>query len=96
VKAAITVAAVAIATEGAGLDSVPVVVLACVVPFLAEIEQAGLTPGDELVVAVLRAMALCPAETITTGTGRFLRSYALSSLRSSSSTSSAACARQAL
>lgn len=36
----------------------PVVVLACVVPFLVEIERVELTPGDELVVAALRATAL--------------------------------------
>ena len=57
VKAAVTAAALAIAIEGAGLDSVPVVVLACVVPFLVEIERVELTPGDELVVAALRATA---------------------------------------
>ena len=58
VKAAVTAAALAIAIEGAGLDSVPVVVLACVVPFLVEIERVELTPGDELVVAALRATTL--------------------------------------
>jgi len=57
VKAAVTAAALAIAIEGAGLDSVPVVVLACVVPFLVEIERVELTPGDDLIVAALRATA---------------------------------------
>ncbi len=55
VKAAVTAAVLALAIEGAGLDSVPVVVLASVVPFLVEIERVELTPGDELAVAALRA-----------------------------------------
>jgi hypothetical protein len=57
VQAAVTTAALVLAIEGAGLDSVPVVVLASVLPFLVDIERVELTPGDELVVAALRATA---------------------------------------
>lgn len=57
VKAAVTAAVLALAIEGAGLDSVPVVVLASVVPFIVEIERVELTPGDELAVAALRTTA---------------------------------------
>jgi hypothetical protein len=57
IKAAVTAAVLAVAIEGTGLDSVPVVVLAAVVPFLIEIESTELAPGDELVVAALRIHA---------------------------------------
>jgi hypothetical protein len=57
VKAAVTTAVLALAIEGTGLDSIPVVVLASVLPFLVEIERVELTPGDELVLAALRATA---------------------------------------
>jgi hypothetical protein len=57
VKAAVTAAVLALAIEGAGLDSVPVVILAAVIPFLVEIERVQLAPGDAVVVAALRSVA---------------------------------------
>ena len=58
VKTAVTAAVLALAIEGAGLDSVPVVILAAVIPFLVEIERVQLGPGDAVVVAALRSVAL--------------------------------------
>jgi hypothetical protein len=53
VKVAVTAAVLALAIEGAGLDSEPVVILASVVPFLVGIERVELTPGGQLAVAAL-------------------------------------------
>jgi hypothetical protein len=57
IKAAVTAAALAVAIEAAGLDGVPVVILAAVMPFLIEIDRVEISPADEFVVAALRLSA---------------------------------------
>jgi hypothetical protein len=57
VQAAATAAVLAIAAQQTGLDSVPVALLALVLPFLVDIERVELRPSETIVLAALSSRA---------------------------------------
>lgn len=57
VQSAATAAVLAIAIRSEGIDSLPVAVVALVMPFLVDIERVTLSASDEVIVAAMRSHA---------------------------------------